>query len=387
MNKRLLILTFFYVSFFIFYTFTTNFDTGIAFINEPWERILYFERGSWLPLNQVPYKECFCEYPQVAAYIFALPFLFIDGNIQSNLHQYLVVFSFLMLLFSFFSIKLLFKLTKPKQYFWLLLLPSSLFCTLSLFDIVPAFLCLLALYFLYKEYFDLSCVVLAIGFLTKWYPVLLLPVFMVYYFSKFKKIKWSMFVFFLLTAFVIILPTLINGVQYLLVPYKFQARISSNTENLFYLIRAFFKYIFNINFDTNFTRNLFLLLQFSIIPLCLTSKIDDFSKVIKWSTLSILVFMLFCRRYSPQWILWVMPFLILNIKNRKDVFKIIIFDLVHYLYYPVFYYIFGPYSSPFLVIILIKTYLLIVFVYPLFKELLLHNKLVGYFQSKARLIA
>ena len=335
MSKRLLILVFFYVSFFIFYTFTTNFGTGVSLINAPYERMLYFERGSWLPLNQVPYKECFCEYPQVAAYIFALPFLFLSGNIQSNLHQYLVIFSFLMLLFSFFSVELLFKLTKPRQYFWLLLLPASLFCTLSRFDIVPAFLILLALYFLKKEYFNLSCVILAIGFLTKWYPVLLLPVFMVYYFSKFKKIKWSMIIFFLLTAFIIILPTLISGVKYLFIPYKFQAQLQPNTENLFYLINAFLKYMFNINFDTNFTRNLFLLLQFSIIPLCITSKIDDFSKVVKWSTLLVLVFMLFCRRYSPQWILWVMPFLILNIKNKKDIFKIIIFDLVHYLYYPV----------------------------------------------------
>lgn len=382
MNRRVLILATFYILFFIFYTFTTNFGTGIAFINDPSERLLYFERGLWFPLNQVPYKESFCEYPQVSTYLFAVPFLFLPKDVGLYRNEYLVIFSFLMLLFSFFSIEILVRLTKPKQYFWLLLLPSSLFCTLSRFDIVPAFLSLLAVYFIYKEHFNLSSVILAVGFLTKWYPCLLLPVFMVYYFSKFKKMKWSMLGFFTLTVFIIILPTLLQGIKYLFVPYKFHLQRNPNTENLFYLISLSFKYILNINFNNKFTQNLLLILQFSVIPFCLTGKINNFNKLIKWSTLLILNFMLFSKIYSPQWILWIMPFLILNIKDKRDVLKVIVFDLVSYLYFPVFYYISRPHSFSFLLIILVKTSILILFIYPLAKELFAESKLFLYLKSK-----
>jgi hypothetical protein len=57
----------------------------------------------------------------------------------------------------------------------------------------------------------------------KWYLILLLPVFLVYYYSSYKKVNWSMIVVFVLTSLITITSTILwTGVEGFLVPYKMQ---------------------------------------------------------------------------------------------------------------------------------------------------------------------
>jgi hypothetical protein len=74
-----------------------------------------------------------------------------------------------------------------------------------------------------QQTYKFSAFALVIGFFMKWYLILLLPVFLVYYYSSYKKVNWSMIVVFVLTSLITITSTILwTGVEGFLVPYKMQ---------------------------------------------------------------------------------------------------------------------------------------------------------------------
>jgi len=239
-----------------------------------------------------------------------------------------------------------------------MLLPAALYFSYNRYDALPVFLSILSIWLLSKEKYKFSVFFLALGVLTKWYLVLLFPIFLTFYYSRYKKINRGMTYIFCFTIILAIVATLLSGgVEALLSPYKFHMARGLNKESLFYLLKSI------LGSDAWFT--IFFFLQFLIVPLCMVSKIDSLEKVIKWAGLSILVFMLFAKFYSPQWILWVLPFLILQARNRKDVFLIIIFDLVTYLYFPIIY---DGYPNLLYSIVVLKTIIILYLITTIFKD-------------------
>ncbi len=79
---------------------------------------------------------------------------------------------------------------------------------------------------------------------------------------------------------------------------------------------------------------IFLALQFLPTPLSLFARIDTEEKLLQWNILVIGAFIVFSRIYSPQWLLWLMPFLILAVRNWFDIAWIIVYNLVTYLTFP-----------------------------------------------------
>jgi len=273
----------------------------------------------------------------------------------------------------FASILLLHDLrTKYKDFAFLFLLPASLYFSYNRYDIIPAFLSILCIRLLAKKKYTLSIVVLAIGVMTKWYLILLLPIFLNFYYSRHKKINWKMIFVFCLTVILCILPTLLSGgMEALLAPYKLHIERGFNNESLFYLLKTFSNKTVHINIGTQVGYFIFFLLQLSVIPLIMMNRIDSLPKVINWSALTLFVFLFFAKFYSPQWILWVLPFLILRIQNRKDILLVIIFDITTYLYFPV---IFDGSKALLDAIIIIKTVILFWFVVILFKNLVIRHE-------------
>jgi hypothetical protein len=54
-------------------------------------------------------------------------------------------------------------------------------------------------------------------------------------------------------------------------------------------------------------------------------------------TITILSLLTFSKFYSPQWIVWVTPFLLVMMRKRSDWLKFLILQLIVYLQYPVLY--------------------------------------------------
>lgn len=177
---------------------------------------------------------------------------------------------------------------------------------------------------------------------------------------------------FCLTVILCILPTLLSGgMEALLAPYKLHVERGFNNESLFYLLKTFLNKTVHIDIGTQVGYFIFFLLQLSVIPLVMMNKIDSLPKVVNWSALILFVFLLFAKFYSPQWILWVLPFLILRIQKKRDILLVIIFDIATYLYFPV---IFDGSKALLDAIIIIKTVILFCFIVILFRNLVIRHE-------------
>jgi len=396
-----------------------NFGSEVGYVNDYGDKIVYAVRGSWYPYSKNPYTEVPSEYPQAATYFFALPYVImgfpgpldtrligglenfvnsdipLNANAQSAPHlrnklfmRYSLIFSLLMVPFLFFSILLVYKLRPDRKHLaFLMLLPAGLYFTHNRFDIIPAFLGLLSIYLVSKNRFKSSASVIAIGFLTKWYLVLLMPVFLTYYYTLRRRINWSMALVFLIVCSAVLLPVFLSsGLKGLLAPYITQLSRSTNQPSLFFLISRFLDRGFGVDIDNPFFAALTLLLQFSVIPLCVTSRVDSVDKVIRWSALSILVFIIFARINSPQWILWVNPLLIMIAARRFDVIGVVLLDLLSYLQFPVLYNIrtiTDGYFNLFLLVFSLKLGLLIYFTICIFESLIGDNIVFSYIKGNS----
>ena len=419
MRKSILLLTLLVIaSVAVSIGFKRNFRSEIGFLNDYRDMMVYAVRGSWYPYSKKPYTEVPSEYPQVATYFFAVPYIvlgfpgpldtrligelvaFVESgfptnpNLPSSPHlrnklfmRYSLVFSLLMVPFLFFSILIVYELRPDRKHLaFLMLLPAGLYFTHNRFDIIPAFLGLLAIYLLSRERPRLSAFVIAIGFLTKWYLVLFLPVFLTYCYTRSRKINSSMILVFVITCLAVLLPTITSGgAGGLLAPYVTQISRGLDQPSLFFLLSLFLSHAFGLDVYNIYSAAASLVLQFSVIPLCVTSRVDSIGKVIGWSLLSVLVFIVFARINSPQWILWVSPLLIILAGGRLFVAGIIVLDILSYLQYPVLYHLrtySDGYQNLFLIVFSVRLALLIAFAIYIFRSLIPDNLVFSYLRRR-----
>lgn len=392
MKKNIIILiSFFMICFYFLLCATTERQQFLGiksfFINDFWDRSAYFSRGSWYPLKKIPYKDIFEEYPPLAVYVFATPFLCMPKNVEYFYDNFLAspvamssfytslyskIFSCFMgfagILSAFITLVLL-KILKKNQVFSLLyLLPASLFFTFNRFDILPALMVLLSLLCIYHERYKSASIFLGLGAALKMYPAILLPVFLAFYFRKYKKMNFKMISSFIATVFLIMLPVLLSaGFSILWAVFHSQANRGFNHESLCYIFFIFFPHIYSSH-ETAIT-TIFNILSVSMVPFALTAKINNFKVLIKWSALSLLTFIFFLNFYSPQWILWVIFLLILSIETKMDILKIALFQIITWLIFPIADIVYGQPSYPFAILVVLRILLIAAIIIPLIKSL------------------
>ncbi len=160
------------------------------------DRFVYQQRGRWLPSGRLPYIEEHSEYPQLATWMFGLPYLAFEhhvpaGRAQTNaelrretgdsrayfdLHHVSMAVGYLALLIG--TALALAALGRPPAYALLLLLPGTLYFSFNRFDAWPAAAVALALLAQFRGRPALAAVLLALGGMIKWYPLLLMPLFL-----------------------------------------------------------------------------------------------------------------------------------------------------------------------------------------------------------------
>lgn len=326
-----------------------NLGTPVRLFSDDYDRSFYFERGSWLVNQQVPYRDTVSEYPQVPTYLFGLMRIVTlgDTNISSAYWNFSSLFSILMLLILFATIALLDTLLEQKYALaYLLLLPAPLFFTINRFDILPAFITLLSYKMIRDKRWLVASLLLGIGALTKWYPALLLPAYMLYAYRDTRQFPWKMALVFLITCSIIILPTLlVGGVDALAVPYRFQTERDLESASLPRLLIELLAIISDKSINSQHLGLLFLLLQVISVPCLLFVRIDTLDKLLNASVLIISGFILFSRIYSPQWMLWILPFCILTARSRFDIAVLTLYGILTYFGFPITWDYFGFESS------------------------------------------
>jgi uncharacterized membrane protein len=309
----------------------------IRWFNDNNDRWIYMQLGEWFPQHSLPFVIVPSEYAQIPTYLFGLLYLFIPtSDVQRVYFLHSSIFSLLMLVILFFTIRMLYAMLPGRKWLaYLMFLPGTLYFTYNRFDILPAFLALWSLLLLRRQKFVATGVLLGIGTLTKWYPALLLPVYLSYDYALYKRVNWKMILAFTITCILIALPTILTGgLAAFLEPYLLHAGRGLEQVSLPMLLLLFFSNI-GLYPSLELLTYAFLVLQFLPAPLGLFAHIDTEEKLLQWNILVIGAFIVFSRIYSPQWLLWLMPCLILAVRNWFDVALIIFYNLVTYMNFPI----------------------------------------------------
>lgn len=315
-----------------------NFGSDLRLVIDIWDLRTYYNNGKWFPTGTQPYLDVPSEYPQVATYIFGWVHWFGAGEPRAGVAReiYFRAFRMIMLLLGYATFLAVEFMRERKKWLALLLfLPGPLYFLFNRFDILPAFLCLLAFLFIRWQKWSVAAFLLAVSAMTKWYAILLMPSFLVCAWWMDKKIPWKPAVVFALTIFLIALPTyMAGGFDALALPYQFHLNRASETASLPDLIMSGFTMT---AFSEKMATWIFLGLQLLASAMSFFFRIDSFEKLGRWWILVMGGFILFSRIYSPQWILWVLPFLLLLVEDAFDIWLIVLYGTLTYVGFPLAY--------------------------------------------------
>ena len=315
-----------------------NFGSKVRLFVDVWDLRTYYNNGKWFPAVLQPYVDVPSEYPQVATYLFGWVHWFVIDLPRRGLAReiYFRAFRLIMLLTGYATFLLLEHMKERKKWIPLLLfLPGPLYFVFNRYDILPAFLCLLAFFFIKRLNWPIAAFLLAVATMTKWYAILLMPSFVAYAWFVDKKIPWKSVVVFALTIILIALPTYITGgVDGLLLPYQFHMNRASEAASLPSLVVSGFPVEPII---AKIVIWVFFGLQLLASAVSLMFRIDSIEGLASWWILCVGGFVLFSRIYSPQWILWVLPMLLLEVEDAFDVGLIILYGTLTYIGFPLVY--------------------------------------------------
>jgi uncharacterized membrane protein len=328
---------------------------------------LYMSKG------YIPYRDFAVEYPPLA-----MVFAFLPKLVSAGYSGYIWSYCIEMLLFDLLGLFVIYKIArefhliqwKTLGAYTLALLAIGPLITIR-FDIIPAVIVLLSLYFFIKGHHTIAWGLLAAGTLTKIYPIVLAPLFLIYHW-RYRQYKTAVtgLICFVVVCLIIVAPLLIispDGLWHSLTYHTQRGlQIESSYASFLELLYGFglinLDFIFNFG-STNIVSpvgdvfaNIYILFTLAGLlvvyfvyskRLRIIQKEEGFSQLplLKQSTLlgfsliSILAFMLTSKVFSPQYIIWIYPLIILiSGKWRKlSILLFVMIGLMTFFVYPEFY--------------------------------------------------
>ena len=298
-----------------------------------------------------PFIDYWTEFPPVFPYLSRLLYLAVGGRESAYIYS-LALFISLFQAGCVWCIGNLESRIHPEQN-WMIrtviygFLTVGLFYSWSYFDALAVFLLLLALLWILEKRDHRSSIILSLGVLVKWFPFLVIPALW-----KFKPIKEALKI----TIIVIVLVAMVWACLYLLNGEMTSASLVSqgnkgSWESIWALLDG------NIrtgNFSPDVDRmlpstaslrtgnspvispwiTLAILGGLGAILLYRTNLNND-SKLTAFIGLTILIFFLWSPGYSPQWVLYLIPFAILLMPWNESILLSVVLILINLLEWPV----------------------------------------------------
>lgn len=142
---------------------------------------LYYVYADQIVNGKMPYEDFTVEYPPVALVFFVIPRLFTANEI---IYSYLFLFEIIIfVLIGLWVVKkLVEKYGKDKNQFmslFIIMLILSILLVYTRFDVFPMIITLLSLYCFFTKRYALAWILLGIGTMIKFYPALLVPIFLI----------------------------------------------------------------------------------------------------------------------------------------------------------------------------------------------------------------
>jgi len=175
---------------------------------------LYFADASKLASGLLPYRDFTLEYPPLSLISFGLPRIITSSNTL-----YTKIFQFEVLVFDIIGLVLIFDIARRlREAPWKALSIYTLGVLavgpiiIQTYDLIPAVMTLAAIYLFWLEKHNASWAMLALGTLTKIYPIVIAPIFLLIYFKnrQLKQIRDGV-VTFLAVCLITILPFIVLG--------------------------------------------------------------------------------------------------------------------------------------------------------------------------------
>lgn len=353
--------------------------TAIRYVHDSFDLSAYFRCGAWVALDRRPYADVFSEYPQLATYLFGLTHLLADtahdpdlprippGPADNRTKNMVLEFSkvvphsfarfqfyhgLLMVPFFFvlaLSVNLLARASGVERpWLWAMVLPAALFFTVNRFDVVPTALVALALVMVVHDRPYVGLVLLGAAGLTKWYPVVLVPAVVCY--CRARSGRWPVGP--VLAAGALVGAVLLHSIWWVrwdgfLEPYRFHAGRTANAESLFFLASF---YVCGLSGADALTGPgwlvvLFAAGQFSGLVLGVVLRPSDPRRLVATCALSLVLFVIFAKFYSPQWIVWLAPLVVVLARRVGLKALLAAMDLATYAFYPVVFHLTWPVST------------------------------------------
>ncbi len=262
-------------------------------------------------------------YPQLAVLFFALTVLLSNNN----LFAFRWIFPLVQLPFELSIVIYVYKMAKQFKVVYhgsilslfYALLPLLPIFWYSRYDVIPTSFLLLAFYFLLNEKYSYSALFTTLGFLTKWFPIVLAPFIIVYLLRKrmfSDALKYVSVVF--ITSTIIFLPfLLILGPEMFSYVFTYHGSRPLTGESFFYIFYYFLEPSHrispgivpwvNVAGSIYFTRTkstAYLLSIFSLIFLLFIYRPADLNRTISFGGISIILIAVVNRFFSPQYIIW-----------------------------------------------------------------------------------
>lgn len=336
--------------------------------------IEFWQYASNVGHHLLPYKNFAVEYPPLGMFFITWP-----GLITSNPDVYYGIFVAETLLCDLAGLFIISGLTKQLK---LKLWQTLTVYTLSLlaigriisirYDIFPAVLTILALYTFFRGNYKIAWAILAIGTFTKLYPIVIVPIFLLYHmFHNTKREIISGIITFILVSAAIVVPVMLLSPSGFLNSFTYQTGRGLQLESLYASILLVLKAFGLTSLAVDSASGAFgvtsslanilaeispLLICFSLIAtywlfyreqkgnISTKSKFGalnplDAAGIVKYSFLAILVLIITNKVLSPQYLIWLYPMVPLLAGGKKMITWIIFIALgiITYFIYPVFY--------------------------------------------------
>jgi hypothetical protein len=303
----------------------------IRWLSDTHDKDVYIQRGRYVRIaDGAPYRTTFSEYPQLATYLFSVPFVLAD-----NRQEYHRIFTWMMagclVATCLLARRLCGMLGLSEWRALLVLLPGTLYFSLNRYDIVPALITLAAIWALLKKEIPLAFALLAAGTLMKFYPVLYAPFFAVYVWRQqgWKTAARGAVAFGVVMLLFTAQLVWWVGWTHALSPYLKQGTRVSNTESLFHILSLALP-----SLQSGGGRLLFYAAQLSpLVALCWLP-LRRPEELLRWMTIITMTFVVFLQMQSPQWIAWITPLAALACRTKWELIFAAALDVLAYVYFP-----------------------------------------------------
>ncbi|WP_455280121.1 hypothetical protein, partial [[Eubacterium] cellulosolvens] len=253
------------------------------------------------------FKHTLTVYPPIAQFIFGVAYFFTDGN-PFGIKLLTTIFD----LMNIFILTLLMKNVNPENllsgimiYAWspLLIMEST---GNGHIESIPIFFILLGLLLLVRRRIRLSSISYSSACLSKLFPILLLPVLLMYLKNFSRGAIKKFFVWFILTSSIFLIPVLLSsGLNLLRQIFWYSQNIAYNS-SLYKIIELLFPFTSTVNIARIIAYSAFIVTGFLLLR---NKNLTSFIEFAEGCLLLFGLFLLFAPAVFQWYLLWLLPFI------------------------------------------------------------------------------